>query len=111
MVICWKRFFCGMHYFIISICDAGYQFDDDTNERYHLLFHHKELEQVKKIEHEKMLLLKVSSKYKKQNQILLSLRKKKNKKSDIYQEYFQIKLSILPMNHNMTFLCKKYFCR
>ena len=49
MVICWKRIFCGMNYFIISICDVEYQFNDDTNERYHLLFHHKESEQSKNI--------------------------------------------------------------
>ena len=49
MVICWKRMFCGMHYFMISTCDVEHQFNDDTNERYHLLFYHKELEQLKSI--------------------------------------------------------------
>ena len=46
MAICWKRLFCGMHG---SICDAGSEFNDGTNERYHLLNHHKELEQLKSI--------------------------------------------------------------
>ena len=47
MVICCKRLFCGIHCFMISICDAKSEFNDDTNERYHLLNHHKELEQLK----------------------------------------------------------------
>ena len=99
MVICWNRFFCSMHCFMISICDAESQLNDSTNERYHLLIHHKELEQSKNIWPWKAAAIKVTTKYKIQYQILLSLRKKKNHKSDIYQEYFQIKLSILPMNH------------
>ena len=36
---------------------------------------------------------------KKQYQIVLSLREKKNNKSDIQQAYFQKTLSILPINH------------
>ena len=44
-----KRSLCGMHYFMISICDAESQFNDCTNERYHLLIDHKELEQLKSI--------------------------------------------------------------
>ena len=48
VAICWKRLFCGMHCIMIFICDAESQFDDGTNERYHLLIHHKELEQLKK---------------------------------------------------------------
>ena len=49
MVICSKRLFYGMHCFMISICDAESEFNDCTNERYHLLNHHNELEQLKKI--------------------------------------------------------------
>ena len=49
MVIRWKRLFCGMLCFMISIFDAESQFNDSTHERYHLLIHHKELEQVKNI--------------------------------------------------------------
>ena len=49
MAICWERLFWGMHCFMISICDAESQFNDDTNKRYHLLLHHKELEQLKNI--------------------------------------------------------------
>ena len=46
MFICWKRLFCGIHCFMISICDAESQFNDGANERYHLLIHHTELEQL-----------------------------------------------------------------
>ena len=49
MVICWKRLFCGMHCFMISIRDAESEFNDDTNERYNLLNHHRKLEQLKSI--------------------------------------------------------------
>ena len=49
MVICWKRWFCGMHCFMISISDAESQFNDGTNERCHLLIRNKELEQLKNI--------------------------------------------------------------
>ena len=49
MVICWKRLFCGMHCFMISIFDPESQFNDNTHERYHLLIYHKELEQLKNI--------------------------------------------------------------
>ena len=45
------------------------------------------------------LLLKSPQNTKIGYQILLSVKKNKYKKSDIYQKYFQIKLSILPMNH------------
>ena len=45
MVICWKRLFCGMRCFIISICDAECEFNDGANERYHLLNYQKKLEQ------------------------------------------------------------------
>ena len=58
MVICWKRLFCGMHCFMISICHTESHFNDGTNERYHLFIHHKKLEQLKKTEHETLLLLK-----------------------------------------------------
>ena len=57
----------------------------------------KELEQLKNIWAWKTAAIKVTTKYKKRYQILLSLRKKQ-KKSNIYQKYFLIKLSILPMN-------------
>ena len=46
-----------MHYFMISIYDAESQFNDDTNERYDLLIHHRELKQLKTSEHEKLLRL------------------------------------------------------
>ena len=49
MVIYWKRFFGGMHCFMISICDAESQFNDSTNKKNHSHIHHKELEQLKKI--------------------------------------------------------------
>ena len=49
MAIYWKRLFCGMHFFMISIYDAESQFNDGTNEGYDLLIHHKELEQLKDI--------------------------------------------------------------
>ena len=49
MVICWKILFCGMHCFMISICDVKSQFNDGTNAKYHLPIHHKELEQLKNI--------------------------------------------------------------
>ena len=65
MVICWKRLFCGMHCFMISICDAKSEFNDSTNERYHLLNHHKELEQLKDILPWKSVVIKVITKYKK----------------------------------------------
>ena len=90
MVICWKKLLCSTYCFMISICDAESEFNDGTNERYHLLIYHKELEQLKPLEHEKLLLLKSPQNAKKQYQILPSLRKKKNNKSDIYQKYFQI---------------------
>ena len=49
MVSYWKRLFCGMHCFVIYICNVESQFNDATNERYHLLIHYKELEQLKDI--------------------------------------------------------------
>ena len=49
MVICWKRLFRGMHCFMNSICNTESEFNDGTNERCHLLNHHKELEQLKNI--------------------------------------------------------------
>ena len=79
MVIYWKRLFCGMNFFMISICDAEAQFIDSTNERYNLLIHHKELEQLTNICSWKTSAIK-------KHQILLSLRKKKNNKCDIYQD-------------------------
>ena len=48
MVICGTRLFCGnvllydFHFF-----DAEPQFNVDTNKRYHLRIHHKELEKLK----------------------------------------------------------------
>ena len=89
-----------MHLFMTSICDADFKFNDSTNERYHLLIYHKELEQLKNISAWKAAAIKITTQYKKQHQILLSLRKKKNHKSDIYHNYFEIKLSILPMNYH-----------
>ena len=47
MVIYWKRLFCGIYCFMISIRDAESYFNDGTNERYHLFIHHKKLEQLK----------------------------------------------------------------
>ena len=81
-VICWKILFCFVLCSMISISDAKSRFNDGINEKYHLPIHRKELE-----------------KYKNQYQILLSMRKKKNNKYYIHQEYFQIKLPILQMNH------------
>ena len=75
-----------MKCFMISICDADSEFNDGTNERYHLLNHHMELEQLKNIWAWKAAAIKFATNYKKQYQILLSLRKKKNNKSDIYQK-------------------------
>ena len=49
MAIYWKRLFCGIHCFMIYICYAESQFNDGTNERYPLLIHHKESEQLKGI--------------------------------------------------------------
>ena len=57
MVIYWKRLFCGMYCFMIPICDAESQFNEGTNESYHLLIHHKKLEKLKTFEHEKLQLL------------------------------------------------------
>ena len=59
MINCWKRLFCGMHCFIISICYVESHFNDGTNERYHLPTYHKELEQLKTFEHEKLSLLQL----------------------------------------------------
>ena len=60
MVSCWKRLFYGMHCFMISICDAESHFNDSTNERYHLLTHHKKQLKLKKtFEHKTLLLIKV----------------------------------------------------
>ena len=89
-----------MHFSMTSICDADFQFNDGTSERYHLLIYHKELEPLKNIWAWKAAAIKITTQYKKQYQISLSLRKKKNHKSDTYHKYFQIKLSILPMNHH-----------
>ena len=57
MVICWKILFCGIHWVMISICDAESQFNDGTNERYSLLIYYKEFVKLGTIEHEKLLLL------------------------------------------------------
>ena len=43
---CSKRLFCGIHFFMISICDAVSQFNDGAMEMYHLIIH-KELGQLK----------------------------------------------------------------
>ena len=99
MVICWKRLFCGMHCFMISICDTESQFNDGTNEMYQLLNHLKELKQ-KTFEHEKLPLLKSTQNTKNNIKYQLPLKKEKNIKSEIYQEYFQIKFLILPKNHH-----------
>ena len=42
-------FFCGMHFFMISICDTESEINNGTNERHHLFNHHKEVEQLKNI--------------------------------------------------------------
>ena len=68
--------FCGMHYFMIFTCDIEYQFNDDTNERHHLLFYYKELEQLKSIWAWKAAAIKVTTKYKKQNQIIIEKKEK-----------------------------------
>ena len=53
-----EKIVCGMHCFMISICHAESHFNDGTNERYLLLIYHKKLKQLKKIQHETLLLLK-----------------------------------------------------
>ena len=65
MVIHGKKLFCGMHYFMIYICNVESQFSDGTKERYHSLTHHKELEQLKDIWAWKTAAIKVTTKYKK----------------------------------------------
>ena len=37
--------------------------------------------------------------------------KKENIKSDVYQEFFQMQLLILPMNHQCDAPLQKYFCK
>ena len=54
-----------MHYFKISIGDAESEFNDATNERCHLLNHHKKLEQLKNIWAWKAAATIVATKYKK----------------------------------------------
>ena len=76
MVFCWKRLFCGTHFSMISICQAESRFNDGTNEKYHLLIHHKKLEQLKKNWGWTAAAIKFTTKYKKQYQISISLRKK-----------------------------------
>ena len=76
MVICWKRLFCGMHCFMISICDTESQFNDGTNEMYQLLNHLKELKQLKNIWAWKAAAIKVNTKYKKQYQISATTKKR-----------------------------------
>ena len=49
MVIYWKGLFCDVNCFMIFIYAAESQYNDGTNESYHLLIHHKELEQLKNI--------------------------------------------------------------
>ena len=34
-----KKLFCGIHCFMISICDVAPQFSNGIKRRYHLLFH------------------------------------------------------------------------
>ena len=43
-----EKIFLWCEVLMISICDAESHFNDGTNERYHLLIHHKKLEQLKK---------------------------------------------------------------
>ena len=54
-----------MKCFMISICDAESEFNDGTNERYHLLNHHMELEQLKNIWAWKAAAIKFATNYKK----------------------------------------------
>ena len=91
---CSKRLFCVIRCFIISICDAVSQFTGGAR-RYHLNYHY--------------LPIKVTIKYKKQHQILLSLSKMESNKSGIYQSDFQVNLSVLLMNQlfNVIFQLKK----
>ena len=55
-----------MHCFMISICDVESQFNDGTNERYHLLVHDKKLEQLKNIWAWKAAAITVTKNNKKQ---------------------------------------------
>ena len=50
---------------MISIGDAESEFNDATNERYHLLNHHEKLEQLKNIWAWKAAATIVATKYKK----------------------------------------------
>ena len=73
----WKRLFWGMQFFMISICGAESQFNDGTNKGYHLLIHHKELEQLKAFVHEKMPLLKLPQNRKKASNTAIMEKKDK----------------------------------
>ena len=69
-----------MHCLMISICDAESEFSDGTTERYHLLNHHKELEQLKNIWAWKTAAIKVTIKYKKTvSNIAITEKKEKQK--------------------------------
>ena len=70
-----------------SVCHVVSKFNDGAR-RYHLKYHY--------------LPIKVTIIHKKQYQTLLSLSRNKNNKSDIYQEYFYIKLQILPINQSFN---------
>ena len=103
MVICWKILFCGMHCFMISICDAEPEFSDDINERHLLLNHHKWLEQLKNLWAWKTAAIKVTTKYKKHIKFCYHWEKRKT----ISLKYFQINLLVSPSEPSMW----RYFVR
>ena len=70
--------FCGTHCFMIPICDAESEFNYSTNERYHFLSHHKELEQVKNILAWKAAAIKITTKQKKTQSNIDITEKKEN---------------------------------
>ena len=78
-VICWKRLFFSVHCFMISTCGTESQFNDGKNEKYYLLIHHKELEELKTFEYEKLLLLKSLQNPKTVLNVAITEEKEKNK--------------------------------
>ena len=77
MVISWKWLLCGMHYFMTSTCDTESKFNDSTNQRYHLLNHHKELEHLNHIWAWQADAYKVTTKQKTESNITITEKKEK----------------------------------
>ena len=108
MVICCKRLFCGNHFFVISIYNDEFHFNDSVNERYHLLIHYKQLEQLKTFGDEKLLPLMSSQNTKNSIKYCYHWGRKINK-SD--RSIFRESYGFYQWTINVTFLCKKIFCR